>query len=438
MRALRHLWAHAQTEAARVAGRNAEYTGLSHAARGLDFEPQTHLGPALSDLVTRGQHVPAHARNQQVAGRNAARLRRRDLEEQRAALLKVRDAALEQRATRSVREAAAVTRTAPEAALAASRAPASVARGIERFNVRPPVREPLPLAVLPPRLRRTRLGALEVRAVPGSTPSVSRQPVTVTPLPETSSALHRVRRSAVATTRPVTLSPRARRPAAVLQRIDVPHTVSRSGAMVDPVVPFAALLAREAALVFDAPARHATPPRKPAALFDMPRIAAAPRPAAPLRTPPPPTPDDRAPSWWARVEHYLAWLAWREREAERARTRLGGYAMLPPAYRVAVEAVERDPRLVAEEQARLRVRAGVPRELAAQIGAVAGDPHWREFLRRVRSVALEREARATRPIPAGLADASAASSPDARAISPLRDPRGPERPHSRGLRPRRS
>ena len=438
MRTLRHLWAHSQTQAARHAGRAVEYTGLSHVSRGLDLEAQTHLGPALSDLVARGEHVPAHARNQQVAGRNAARLRRRDLEEQRDALLKVCAAALEQRATRSIREAAPVTRTAPELAPAAPRAPAFGGRGIEPFNVRLPVREPLPGAELPARPQRTRLGALEMSAVPAPTPGVVRQPLAVTPLPATLPVRHPAHRHAAAVTHPVTLSSMTRRPAAVLQPIDVPPTVLRPGAMAHSVVPSPALVARETALVFDAPARHATPPREPAALCDMPRIAAAPRPAASLRTPPPPTPDDRAPAWWAQVEHYLAWLAWREREDERARTRLGGYAMLPPAYRVAVESVERDPHLVVEEQARVRVRAGVPRELAAQIGAVAGDPHWREFLRRVRSVALEREARATRPIPAGIADASAASSPNARAMSPLRDPRGPERPRSRGLRPRRS
>jgi hypothetical protein len=39
--------------------------------------------------------VPAHTRNQQTTVRNAARLRRRDLEMQREVLLKVRDAVLE-------------------------------------------------------------------------------------------------------------------------------------------------------------------------------------------------------------------------------------------------------------------------------------------------------------------------------------------------------
>jgi hypothetical protein len=211
----------------------------------------------------------------------------------------------------------------------------------------------------------------------------------------------------------------------------------RASAVIHPTASFPFAIARNAALVFDTPGQRGRPSREPADLFNMPYIAAVPRAAASIRRLPAPASDEPIPAWWERVEHYLAWLAWREREDDRARTRLGGYAVLPPAYRAAVEAVERNPHLIVEEQTRPTVRAGVPCDLATQIEAVAGDPHWREFLRRVRSVALEREERATRPIPAGLADASAASSPDARAMSPLRDLRGPERPRSRGLRPRR-
>jgi hypothetical protein len=434
MRTLRHLWAHAQTEAARQAGRNVEYTGLSHAARQLDLEAQTHLGPALSDLVARGQHVPAQARNLQVAARNAARLRRRDLEEQRAALLKVRAAVLEQPAV----IAAAVATTVPGLAVVRPRVPASVARGVEPFNVRPPAREPLWLAALPPRPRPTRLAALEVRCALAGTPGAARPPAVVTRDPVTSAPPLAVRRAGGAVMRPVTLSATTRRPGTALGPVDVPPGVLRSGAILQPVAALSAPTARDAALVFDAPGRRLTPSREYADLFDLPHIAIAPRPAAPIRKLPSPVPDAPAPAWWERAELYLAWLAWREREDERARKRLGGYALLPPAYRSAVEAVARYPHLVVEEQARVKVRAGVPRELAMQIEAVAGDPHWREFLRRVRGIALENAARATRPIPPGLADTSPAASDGTRSTSPLRDPRGPERPRAKGLRPRRS
>jgi hypothetical protein len=435
MRTLRHLWAHAQTGAARRDGRDVEYTGLPHAARGLDLEAQTHLGPALSDLVARGQHVPAHARNQQVAARNAERLRRRDLEQQRAALLKVREAVMEQRATRSAREAAAGTTAVPDPVAAAMpRTPASPVGVVEPFNVRPTVRERVSLSALPPRPRMTRFGALEVRSVPAPAPMTPRRPAMVTTLPATPLP---AARTGATTTPPVIVSPTAPQQAAMLRRLDVPPTAVRASAVIHPTASFPFAIARNAALVFDTPGQRGRPSREPADLFNMPYIAAVPRAAASIRRLPAPASDEPIPAWWERVEHYLAWLAWREREDDRARTRLGGYAVLPPAYRAAVEAVERNPHLIVEEQTRPTVRAGVPCDLATQIEAVAGDPHWREFLRRVRSVALEREERATRPIPAGLADASAASSPDARAMSPLRDLRGPERPRSRGLRPRR-
>ncbi|KTT70412.1 MobA/MobL family protein [Sphingomonas endophytica] len=439
MRTLRHLWAHAQTGAARRAGRDVEYTGLSHAARGLDLEAQTHLGPALSDLVARGQHVPAHARNQQVAARNAERLRRRDLEQQRAALHKIRQAVLEQWATRSAREAAMGTTAFPEPVAAATRrSPASPVRVVEPFNVPPTVRERVPLSALPPPPRMARFGALEVRSVPAQTPMTPRRPATVTTLPATLSTPLPAARTAATMAPPVIVSPTSPRLAATLRRLDVPPTAVRASAVIHPTASSPAVTGRDATLVFDTPAQRGRQPREPADLFDMPYIAAVPRAAAAIRRLPAPASDEPIPAWWERVEHYLAWLAWREREDERARTRLGGYAVLPPAYRAAVEAVERDPQLIVEEQAHPRVRAGVPRDLAAQIEAVAGDPHWREFLRRVRAVALEREARATRPIPPVLDNDDAGSSPAGHSTSPVRDPRGPARQRVRGLRPRRS
>lgn len=439
MRTLRHLWAHAQTGAARRAGRDAEYTGLSHAARGLDLEAQTHLGPALSDLVARGQHVPAHARNQQVAARNAERLRRRDLEQQRVALLKVREAVLEQQAMRSARKAAAGITAVPEPVAAATpRTPASPVRVVEPFNVRPTVRKRVSLPALPPRPRMARFGALEVRSVPTLALMTPRRPAIITTLPATPSTPLPAARTAATTTPPVAVSPTSPRLATTLRRLDVPPTVVRASAEIHPTASSTAATPRDAALVFDTPAQRGRPSREPADLFDMPRIAAVPRAATSIRRLPVPARDEPIPAWWERVEHYLAWLAWREREDDRARTRLGGYAVLPPAYRGAVEAVERDPHLIVEEQARATVRPNVPRALGAQIDAVIADAHWREFLRRVRGVALEREARATRPIPSELDNDDAGLSPAGQSTSPLRDPRGPARQRLRGLRPRRS
>ncbi|MBC6436177.1 hypothetical protein FM036_45375 [Nostoc sp. HG1] len=53
----RHLWAHSMTAAAKEAGRDMRYTGLSHAARGTGHEVGEHLGEARSDMVRRGDQL---------------------------------------------------------------------------------------------------------------------------------------------------------------------------------------------------------------------------------------------------------------------------------------------------------------------------------------------------------------------------------------------
>ena len=95
---LRHLWAHAMSEAAEQARSNRRYTGLGYGARGLPFEAGAHLGEARSAMVRRGDRVWAHERNRIKSARNAARRAISDADHKIAALTEVRDAALAQQA----------------------------------------------------------------------------------------------------------------------------------------------------------------------------------------------------------------------------------------------------------------------------------------------------------------------------------------------------
>ncbi|MBN2971027.1 MobA/MobL family protein [Roseomonas aeriglobus] len=98
---LRHLWAHAMSEAAEQARSNRRYTGLGYGARGLPFEAGEHLGEARSAMARRGELVWAHERNRIKSARNAARRAIRDADRKIAALTKVRDAAVASMSARS-------------------------------------------------------------------------------------------------------------------------------------------------------------------------------------------------------------------------------------------------------------------------------------------------------------------------------------------------
>lgn len=91
---LRHLWAHAMSEAAERARSNRRYTGLGYGARGLDLEAGEHLGEARSAIVARGGHVWAHERNRIKNRRNALRRAIRDADRKVEAIIKIQDAAL--------------------------------------------------------------------------------------------------------------------------------------------------------------------------------------------------------------------------------------------------------------------------------------------------------------------------------------------------------
>lgn len=93
---LRHLWAHAMSEAAEQARRNMSYTGLGYGARGLNLEAGEHLGEAKSAMATRGTTVLAAERNRIRNARNAARLAIRDADHKIAALTRIRDAVVNQ------------------------------------------------------------------------------------------------------------------------------------------------------------------------------------------------------------------------------------------------------------------------------------------------------------------------------------------------------
>jgi hypothetical protein len=83
---LRHLWADAATEAARAAGREQVYTGLSYIDRKLPLESGEHLGPMLTAIVRRGDRVPIAERNALRRARNNTQLRLRDFNHKIAAL----------------------------------------------------------------------------------------------------------------------------------------------------------------------------------------------------------------------------------------------------------------------------------------------------------------------------------------------------------------
>lgn len=107
---------------------------------------------------------------------------------------------------------------------------------------------------------------------------------------------------------------------------------------------------------------------------------------------------ERVRPWTADLDRYLRHEAWRVREDDRSRARLGGYKWLPPAYEKAVRIVEANPRYVVDRDARPTVAKDVPAEIARAIQAAIDDAHWREFLRLVRNVGQEIEERAKRPI----------------------------------------
>ena len=63
MQSMRTDFAAVMTEVAQAAGKNVEYTGLSHAARGLKCRPTEHLGAHKTRAVRDGKYVAANARN---------------------------------------------------------------------------------------------------------------------------------------------------------------------------------------------------------------------------------------------------------------------------------------------------------------------------------------------------------------------------------------
>ena len=83
---LRHLWAHAATEAARATGREQVYTGLSYTDRQLPMESGEHLGSMLTAMLRRGDRVPMAERNALRRAGNNAQLRMRDFDRKMAAL----------------------------------------------------------------------------------------------------------------------------------------------------------------------------------------------------------------------------------------------------------------------------------------------------------------------------------------------------------------
>ncbi|MGN8000846.1 MobA/MobL family protein [Sphingomonas sp. 22176] len=457
MRTLRHLWAHAQTEAARHAGRDVEYTGLSYGARGLDLEAQQHLGPALSDLVARGETVAAHTRNVAIAARNVARMDIQDLSSKRDALARIKEAILEAQRRELLRLGSTGFKKIEAPRMVTPRKSPSIA-DTKPANGLPSQRQAETIASVSPPDPLSRVGAAAVkigvagqlsqkedreetlsseepRAVPSRRAAASIKPIKHS---DAKGARRKVRIDAIGAREPLAHL----RPGPNLATLPAAGESVRSAAMIVASGPLGTSVGRVAsasvkplptlaprtdappligvAIKAAAPQSRAPSQRLPAMLFDTPPLRALPlregvecfevaatavvsrggavvMPARSASTPPEPKP-----RWWSHLEQYLRWLTWRRQEDDSARKRLGGYAALPPAYREAVEAVEQDPSLVVEREARLSVRADVPPALAAQIEQVTNDPHWREFLRRVRLVALERQARASRPIPLGM------------------------------------
>jgi hypothetical protein len=399
VRLLRHLWAHAMSEAARGAGREAEYTGLSYAARGLDLDSQEHLGPMRADMVARGEHVPAHARNMHIAAMNDLRLERRELLRQQEALLALRDAVLarERRTQLSAIAYAPVVRhvelVPPSQPVV--RKPASRLLDVEPFNGRP--RRAARVSVPAP---KTLLG-LPIRADPSrrvlepATSLISQYGHQVARTVE-------VRKMTSPTELGLSVAPPRLAPAAaeIASPQRGPAGSIRQGATVTITVrstlassPRRGEVRLHPVIVTPPPVRDAPHP------YTISEVAASPKRAAGrTRILSATTPAYEPPSWRREVERYLHHLRLRQLEDQRSRKRLAGYAVLPPEYLKAVQDVEANPRLLVERDSRSRVADGVALERARAIQAVIDDPNWREFLRRVRAVGLEIAARAILPL----------------------------------------
>ena len=70
----RELFAEILTRVCKAEGREREYTGLSHAQRGLAIKPQAKLGPHLTAAYRAGEQVPAVERQAEVIRQNEALL----------------------------------------------------------------------------------------------------------------------------------------------------------------------------------------------------------------------------------------------------------------------------------------------------------------------------------------------------------------------------
>ncbi|MEO9131316.1 MAG: MobA/MobL family protein [Sphingomonas sp.] len=73
-RIMREQFARIMTEVAQEAGKNREYTALSHAGRGLKIKPTEHLGVHKTRLVRERNYVAVDARNRAKIKRNEAML----------------------------------------------------------------------------------------------------------------------------------------------------------------------------------------------------------------------------------------------------------------------------------------------------------------------------------------------------------------------------
>lgn len=85
-RVMREQFARTMTEVAHEAGKNREYTALSHAARGMKIKPTEHLGAHKTRLVRQGEYVSTDARNRAKIKRNEAMLKIEQLTRRRAAM----------------------------------------------------------------------------------------------------------------------------------------------------------------------------------------------------------------------------------------------------------------------------------------------------------------------------------------------------------------
>lgn len=432
---LRHLWAHAMTQAAEDAGRHQEYTGLSYAARGLDLQSQTHLGPALAAAVARGDYVAAQQRNLLIAAANDQRLLRRDLAKKRDALIRLRDAVVARKhgvgevarsVGRRVRITASPAIVRPTSTVPMTHPPISPTMRALLAKTTPPrkgevvsrpVAAPVPfglprlgVAVAPlhmaraidranlPPLALSRLdvprGSGSSRGRPGAGPLETEMGATIRP------ARERVGRNPFS----IFYAPLARVERVGWRRV-----------LVELPVPIVGMMPRARAIdPIPCPRPVGRQPRREAFVDDR-GVMLTQSVSSMGRVPilpclPPVEARDMRP-WAEDLDRYLRYEAWRLREDARSRARLDGYRWMPPSYEKAVRAVEAHPQFVVDEGGRPTVAKGVPPEIARAIQAVIDDAHWREFLRRVRDVGEEIAKRSKRPIPELLPEPPPPSTP---------------------------